>query len=65
MSGVAVDHIALGADYFPEETAPAGWLLPVDDLSDVAVGLLNRGYTSTEIKKILGQNLLDLYGRVW
>jgi membrane dipeptidase len=64
MSGVGVDHIALGADYFLEETAPAGWLLPVDDLSDVTIGLLNRGYTSTEIKKMLGQNLLDLYGRV-
>lgn len=65
MSGVGVDHIALGGDYFPEETAPNGWVLPVDELSDITVGLLNRGYTSTEIEKILGLNLMDLYGQVW
>jgi membrane dipeptidase len=65
MSGVGVDHIALGGDYFPEETAPNGWVLPVDELSDITVGLLNRGYTSAEIEKVLGLNLVDLYGRVW
>ncbi len=66
MQGVGVDHIALGGDYFSEDfTNQQGWVLPLDDLSDVTVGLLNRGYTELEVKKILGQNLLDLYGRVW
>jgi membrane dipeptidase len=65
LSGVGVDHIALGGDYFPEETAPNGWVLPVDELSDITVGLLNRGYTSAEIEKILGLNLLNLYSQVW
>lgn len=66
MQGVGIDHIALGADYFSEDfTNQQGWVLPLDDLSDVTVGLLNRGYSEIEVKKILGQNLLDLYGRVW
>lgn len=65
LSGVGVDHIALGVDYFPEDPAPNGWLLPVEDFSDVVVGLLNRNYSEAQIKKIMGENLVNLYTEVW
>src|SRR5436305_9347428 len=41
------------------------WIVPVTDLGDITLGLVRRGYTDEEIRKVLGQNLLDLYRRVW
>jgi membrane dipeptidase len=60
---VGVDHVALGPDYFPEDRYQ--WIVPVSRLSDVTLGLVRRGYSDDEIRKILGENLLALYRRAW
>jgi membrane dipeptidase len=56
-------HVALGPDYFPENNSL--FVTPVTDTSDIALGLVRLGYSDEEIQRILGQNMLDLYGRVW
>ena len=60
------DHIAFGADHFPEK----GWhwvegagrmsLLP-----NVARELVRQGYTDEEIRKVLGANLLRVFKTTW
>lgn len=75
VQGVGVEHVALGPDYMPEDryespSTPGKffdrfWNVAVTDLSDVTLGLLRRGYTDADIKKILGENLIDLYRHVW
>ena len=58
---VGVDHVGIGSDF-----DGVGDSLPTD-LKDVSAypnlveGLLRRGYTEAEIRKMLGENLL----RVW
>ncbi|MBB6521411.1 dipeptidase [Pseudoteredinibacter isoporae] len=58
---IGIDHVGVGSDY-----DGVGDSLP-ENLKDVASypalvqGLLNRGYSETDIRKILGDNLL----RVW
>lgn len=58
---MGIDHVGIGSDY-----DGVGDSLPTD-LKDVASypnlvqGLMDRGYSSTDIKKILGENVL----RVW
>jgi microsomal dipeptidase-like Zn-dependent dipeptidase len=61
---VGIEHIALGPDYSP--TATYKWIL--QDVSQIYLlekALLENGFTETEIKKVLGQNLYDYYNSVW
>ncbi len=65
-SRIGVDHIALGPDHFPENGYEGlGWILPESRLWNLTLGLVRRGYSNEEIKKILGDNLKNLYGKVW
>jgi len=43
---------------------PAGMETPAD-LPNVAVALMKRGYTETDVRKILGENWLRLFREVW
>ena len=53
------------SDAYPENLLhPEGMETP-DSLSNVAVELLNRGYTPQDISKVLGGNWLRLFRQVW
>jgi membrane dipeptidase len=52
-----VDHVALGSDFDGVFDLPQG-LEDVTRLPWITYGLLKRGYTETEITKILGGNTL-------
>ena len=61
---VGIDHVALGGDYFPEDSS----LFTVPDLTRLellTVELVRRGYSDEEIRKVLGGNLFRLYSDVW
>lgn len=56
-----IDHVGIGSDYDGVgDSLPVG-LKDVSSYPVLIAGLLGRGYTETDIKKILGENLL----RVW
>ena len=52
-----VDNIGIGSDYDGVPFLPAG-MNGAEDLVLVTYELLKRGYTETEIKKVLGENML-------
>lgn len=61
VSLVGVDHVGIGSDYDGVgDSLPIG-LKDVSSYPTLVEGLLRRGYTEADIKKILGENLL----RVW
>jgi len=56
-----VDHVGIGSDYDGVgDSLPAG-LKDVSSYPNLVAGLLERGYSEEDIRKILGENLL----RVW
>ena len=56
-----VDHVGIGSDYDGVgDSLPTG-LKDVSSYPNLIAGLLQRGYSEEEIRKILGENLL----RVW
>ena len=61
VSLVGVDHVGIGSDYDGVgDSLPIG-LKDVASYPNLVQGLLERGYSETDIVKILGENLL----RVW
>jgi membrane dipeptidase len=58
---VSVDHVGIGSDYEGVgDSLPVG-LKDVSSYPNLVEGLLRRGYSDADIRKILGENLL----RVW
>jgi membrane dipeptidase len=58
---VGVDHVGIGSDYDGVgDSLPEG-LKDVSSYPNLVAGLLRRGYSEDDIRKILGENLL----RVW
>jgi membrane dipeptidase len=58
---VGVDHVGIGSDYDGVgDSLPTG-LKDVSAYPNLVEGLLRRGYSETDIRRILGENLL----RVW
>jgi membrane dipeptidase len=58
---VGIDHVGIGSDFDGVgDSLPTG-LKDVADYPNLIEGLLNRGYSEDDIRKILGENLL----RVW
>lgn len=52
-----IDHVGIGSDFDGISSTPVG----LDDCSDfptLTAGLSQRGYTETDIRKILGENVL-------
>ncbi len=52
-----IDHVGIGSDFDGISSTPIG----LDDCSDfpnLTAGLLQRGYTESEVRKILGENVL-------
>lgn len=61
---VGINHVAIGADYSP--TASYRWVLSdYHEFSTLAKEMESEGFTRSEIKKVLGLNLLDFYKRSW
>lgn len=54
---VGVDYVGLGSDFDGIDSAPVG-LDGVEDFPKITEGLLKRGYSESDIKKILGENFL-------
>jgi membrane dipeptidase len=70
---VGIDYVGLGPDYFPEDVnsrfrVGARFIEGAENMRDmpnIAREMVRRGYTDPEIQKVLGLNLLRLYGKVW
>jgi membrane dipeptidase len=57
---IGVDYVGLGSDFDGIESAPKG-LDGVQDYPKITEGLLKRGYSEKDIKKILGGNFLRVF----
>jgi membrane dipeptidase len=64
VQAIGVDHVGIGTDFFGIEQAPAGFQT-IEDLPAVTRGLLERGYSPSDTKKILGGNFLRVFDQVW
>ncbi|HEX6125604.1 MAG TPA: dipeptidase [Pyrinomonadaceae bacterium] len=57
-----IDHVGLGSDFDGVDFLPNG-MNGVEDLPLVTYEMLRRGYTETEIRKVLGENFLRALAR--
>jgi membrane dipeptidase len=57
ISVAGIDHVGFGSDFDGIDTTPVG-LEDVSTFPAIVAELVRRGYTDTEIKKLLGLNLL-------
>lgn len=58
---VGVDHVGIGSDFDGVDDTLPGGLKDVSAYPNLIEGLLRRGYSEADVRKILGENLL----RVW
>jgi len=58
-----IDHVGLGSDFDGIDSAPEG-IRDVTDLPKITQALLDRGYSESEVKKILGGNFLRVLREV-
>lgn len=61
VSVAGIDHVGFGSDFDGIDTTPIG-LEDVSTFPAIVAELIQRGYTDTEIKKLLGLNLLRVLG---
>ena len=54
---IGIDYVAIGSDYDGLDCLPYGWIDCMDHIKIIA-SLENRGYSASEIEKIMGENLL-------
>jgi membrane dipeptidase len=60
----SIDHVGIGSDYDGVgDTLPTG-LKDVASYPNLIAGLLRRGYSEEDIRKILGENLLRVWAEV-
>ena len=63
ISLAGIDHVGIGSDFDGIEVPPKG----VEDISKTGLvfdEMRRRGYSETEIEKVSGQNLMDVYKRI-
>jgi membrane dipeptidase len=58
-----VEHVGIGSDFDGVECLPQG-IDGVQDLPKITAELLKRGYTAADLQKVLGGNLLRVFGEV-
>ncbi|HET9743914.1 MAG TPA: dipeptidase [Terriglobales bacterium] len=58
-----IDHVGLGSDFDGTPSMPEG-MDSAADLPKITEGLLKRGYTADQIRKILGLNLMRVFRQV-
>ena len=56
---------ATDVPYTPEPYQHLRGFADPSDWVKVAEGLLNRNYSESDMKKVLGENWLSLFGQVW
>jgi membrane dipeptidase len=59
-----VDHVGLGSDFDGVSGATPQGMDSASDLPKITQGLLDRGYSADDIKKILGGNILRVFRQV-
>jgi len=59
-----VDHVGLGSDFDGVSGATPQGMDSAADLPKITQGLLDRGYSPDDIKKILGGNVLRVFHQV-
>jgi membrane dipeptidase len=59
-----VDHVGLGSDFDGVSGATPAGMDSAADLPKITQALLDRGYSPQDIRKILGGNLLRVFGEV-
>jgi membrane dipeptidase len=59
-----IDHVGLGSDFDGVSGALPQGMDSVADLPKITQGLLDRGYSAENIRKILGGNLLRVFREV-
>ena len=59
-----IDHVGLGSDFDGVSGATPTGIDSAADLPKITQALLDRGYSAEDIKKILGGNLLRVFGEV-
>jgi membrane dipeptidase len=59
-----VDHVGLGSDFDGVSGATPNGMDSAADLPKITQALLDRGYSAEDIRKILGGNLLRVFGEV-
>jgi membrane dipeptidase len=59
-----VDHVGLGSDFDGVAGATPQGIDSAGDLPKITQALLDRGYSEADIKKILGGNVLRVFGEV-
>jgi len=58
-----IDHVGLGSDFDGFAILPEG-MASAADLPKITAALVERGYTAEQMKKLLGGNLLRVFGEV-
>ena len=56
-----VDHVGLGSDFDGVDSMPEG-LQGIDGLPKITLELLRRGWSEDDVKKVLGENFLRVFG---
>jgi len=64
VAAMGVDHVGIGTDFFGFDQAPAGFQ-SIEDMPQVTLGLLQRGYSTDDVKMILGGNFLRVFDQLW
>lgn len=59
-----IDHVGLGSDFDGVSGATPEGIHSAADLPKITQALLDRGYSATDIKKILGENTLRVFSEV-
>ena len=59
-----IDHVALGSDFDGFDPPPPVGLEDVTRLPGITAGLVQRGYSEADVRKILGENFLRVFRQV-
>jgi membrane dipeptidase len=62
---VGADHVGLGLDYTEGRGRPDNAIASVTEIVDIVADLTQRGLSKSEIKKILGENFIRVFRKVW
>ena len=62
---VGADYVGIGTDYTEGRGPPGFCFKSITDLVDVAAELLERGYSDQDVRKVMGENWLRVFKRVW
>ena len=63
VSLAGIDHVGIGSDFDGIEVCPEG-LEDISRIGEVGAEMRRRGYSETEVSKVCGQNLLDVWFKV-